>query len=177
MAGVKGHIFCGDFFEMGAEWNGFFDVAVSFGVVEHFTDPISIIGLAGRFLKPGGIMVTVVPNTEGMVFGLQKAINRDLFEAHKVFSLRDLSVYHEKAGLELQATGYLQFMDLSILNYDRLFSGWPRKLLLRTITGMNMLFLYLQKLTGLFPQSGRCCSSMAVTAAKGAILSENTGEK
>ncbi len=176
MAGVKGHMFCKDFFEMEDEWDGFFDVVVSFGVIEHFEDPSGVIKLMCRFLKDGGKIITVVPNTAGLVFGLQKCIDPDVFRAHKLFPLSTLSGYHEKAGLKIQTSAYLQFLDLSMLNFDSRFSGpvlsrFPviHKLVLRAITGINMPLLYLQKLTGLSPQSRRWCSTMAVSAVKGGL--------
>ncbi|MDA8089102.1 MAG: class I SAM-dependent methyltransferase [Nitrospiraceae bacterium] len=176
LAGVKGHIFCRDFFDMGDEWDGFFDVMVSFGVVEHFENPAGVIKLMRRLLKPGGIMITVVPNTKGLIFSLASVIDRSVVETHKSFSLYDLSCYHQKAGLKIQTSAYLQFLDLSMLNFDSRFSGpvlsrFPviHKLVLRAITGVNMPFLYLQKLTGLSLQSGQWCSTMAVTAVKGGL--------
>ncbi len=42
-----------------------YDVVASFGLVEHFDDPLSILRQHDRLLRPGGLCVVVVPPSEG----------------------------------------------------------------------------------------------------------------
>lgn len=166
LAGVKGHIFCEDFFQSANRWKGFFDVILSFGVVEHFDKPVEIIKIMKNLLKTDGLglVITVVPNADGLPFQLQKIIDRDVYNVHKIFSLVDLSSYHNEAGMHVILSRYLQFMDLGIINYQRIVKGKLNKWGARAITGINLPILYLQKALCLFPQSKRLCSFMIVVA-------------
>ena len=61
---------------------------------------------------------------------------------------------------------YLQFMDLGVLNYQKICKGRLHKLVARGVTGVNLPVLYLQKVLQFFPQSNNWCSSMVVVARK-----------
>ena len=164
LAQVKGHILCDDFFYAKEQWKDFFDVIISFGVVEHFNDPIEIIYLIKDLLRGNGIAITLVPNTTGLMFQLQKLIDKDVYNTHKVFSLEELSNYHKEAGMQIILERYLQFMDLGLLNYQNIFKGRFHKWVARCITGINLPILYIQKFLRLFPQCKRWCSFMLVAA-------------
>ncbi|MGB3940175.1 MAG: class I SAM-dependent methyltransferase [Candidatus Manganitrophaceae bacterium] len=169
LGGVKGKILCEDFFDMGDKWKDFFDVIISFGVIEHFDKPVDVIRLLKGLLKSGhpGLIVTMVPNTAGLLFQLQKLVDEEVFNIHKIFSLKDLSAYHREAGMEVVSEQYLQFMDFGILNYQRVLKEKRFKLVARGITGINLPILYLQKVLDFYPQSKRWSSSMLVVARKG----------
>ncbi|MBN1254706.1 MAG: class I SAM-dependent methyltransferase [Deltaproteobacteria bacterium] len=166
LAGVKGEIRCEDFFKAINYWRGFFDVVVSFGVVEHFNHPVEIIRLMKNLLKRDGMSITVVPNTAGSLFRLQRFIDKDVYEIHKVFSLKDLSSYHTEINMQVVVERYMQFMDLITLNYQRIFKGRSHKWVAQGITGLNLPILYLQKAFRFFPQSKRWCSFMVVAAKR-----------
>jgi len=168
LAGVKGHIFCEDFTQADVRLKGYFDIITSFGVIEHFNNPLEIIKLTKNFLKADshGLIITVVPNTAGRMMQIQKLLDRDVFNIHKVFSLKELSNYHKKNGMYVTLERYLQFIDFGVLNYQGLFKGRSHRWVLRGITGVNLPILYLQKALRLFPQSKKWCSSMVVIASR-----------
>lgn len=166
LAGIKGYILCEDFFRANDQWKGFFDVVISFGVVEHFNKPVEVIRLMRNFLSRDGLVITVVPNTAGLVFHLQKFIDRDVYDTHKIFSLKELSDYHKEADMQVILERYLQFMDIGVVNYQNIFKGKFHKWVARSITGLNLPILYLQKLVRFFPQSKRWCAFMVLVAKK-----------
>lgn len=64
LLGVNGSVVQCDFLE--APGDGTFDVVVSLGFIEHFTDPGPVLDKHVRLLKPGGILVLEVPNLVGL---------------------------------------------------------------------------------------------------------------
>ncbi|MFO0752765.1 MAG: class I SAM-dependent methyltransferase [Thermodesulfovibrionales bacterium] len=68
-----------------------FDVVYSIGVIEHFEDPAGIVAECKKFLKPGGSLITIIPNTAGLLFFLQRLADRAIYEKHATIGLRILS--------------------------------------------------------------------------------------
>ena len=164
LAEVEGEVICADFFQLDEKWNGYFDIIISFGVIEHFEDPSMICGLIKRLLKKNGLVITVVPNTASLLMRFQKFVDEEVYRTHKIFDLTQLSDFHKQAGFKIVFECYFQFMDLSILNYRKVVSKGMFKLIARSITALNLPILYFQKLFHWFPQSRRLCSSMVVIA-------------
>jgi SAM-dependent methyltransferase len=123
-AGVDGTIVCADFFSPPAELLGAFDVVVSFGVAEHFRDTPAALARFAGFLKPGGLMITSVPNLTGLVGWIQKRVGRKIYDIHVPLDRDDLSLAHQRAGLNVRACGYFMSANFSVLN----FADWPRGL-------------------------------------------------
>lgn len=66
------------------------DAVYSLGLVEHFTHTAAVIGALARLVKPGGFLLTVVPNMHGTVGTLQRILNRRAFEVHVALTPQDL---------------------------------------------------------------------------------------
>jgi len=97
--GVAGEVACADFREPPAAFPGAFDAVVSFGVVEHFTDTAGTLAAFGRFLAPGGLLVTVVPNLAGWTGRLLRALNPADYARHVVVTSAALAAGCRDAGL------------------------------------------------------------------------------
>jgi SAM-dependent methyltransferase len=59
---VKGTVFCADLFKADLQQTGQFDFVYSLGVAEHFSDLTGVLEKMLQFVKPGGILLTEVPN-------------------------------------------------------------------------------------------------------------------
>ncbi|HMT06715.1 MAG TPA: class I SAM-dependent methyltransferase, partial [Pyrinomonadaceae bacterium] len=70
-AGVDGDIIQADFFDPPNELLEKFDAVYSYGVAEHFVPTERAISAFASFLRPGGVMITIVPNMTGSVGFLQ----------------------------------------------------------------------------------------------------------
>ena len=92
-----------------------FDIVFSDSVIEHLADPMMIMKLAHRVLKPGGIAYFVTPNAQalvnhfrGIVFQLMRSRRSSYIEPlsnpfHIVgFSPRSLTVLSERAGFKVR---------------------------------------------------------------------------
>lgn len=99
-AGVSGDIYMGDMFSPPPWLINRFDVACSFGLVEHFVDTAEAIRACSRFVRPGGVVVTLIPNMAGLNGFFQRMLNRSVFETHVPLTLAQLSRAHVEAGLE-----------------------------------------------------------------------------
>lgn len=99
--GVVGDIHFGDLFNPPSQLLNKFDVVCSFGVVEHFEDTIAVIRHIGAFLKPGGILITSIPNLTGITGVLQKWMNKPVYDIHKVMGLKDIENYIREAGFKI----------------------------------------------------------------------------
>ena len=112
-AGVIGRIICGDVFDLEGHRDlvGRFDLIYSMGLLEHFDDVADRITTLARYLRPGGRMITTVPNMRGFNWLMQRLGSREILEMHVVYDRKRLTRVHEAAGLRTLAAGYAGFFD------------------------------------------------------------------
>lgn len=102
-AGVPGTIEEADFFAV----EGQYDVVFSGGVVEHFRDPLVPLRAFARLVRPGGFLVTDVPNLTALNGLYRRAFKPETFETHRPIRFRELRGWHRELGLdEVVATSY-----------------------------------------------------------------------
>jgi SAM-dependent methyltransferase len=104
---IPGEIFCGDLRTFDAFPKPGYDLVFSFGLVEHFEDTSGIVRGLARFARPGGAVLTLIPNMRGTVGALQRALSREIYDIHVPLSAAALARAHTDAGLSLQSGGYL----------------------------------------------------------------------
>lgn len=95
-AGVPGEVVQGDFFNL----PGSYDVVFSGGVVEHFARPEEPLRAFAERVKPGGYLVTSVPNLGGLNGLYQRWFKPETFETHRAIGLSELRAWHRRLGLE-----------------------------------------------------------------------------
>jgi SAM-dependent methyltransferase len=136
--GIDGGVHCADAFAPPDELLGAFDVVVSFGVVEHFTDTRGTVAAFARFLRPGGLLITEVPNLKGLVGRVQRSWNRPVWDIHVPLDRDDLLTAHRGAGLvDLDAT-YLVFGGFHVVSLQGLARRTPGYLAKRaTLAALN----------------------------------------
>ncbi len=98
--GVPGEVVCADFRDPPARLQGAFAAAVSFGVLEHFTNSEEVVRSFSRFLAPGGLLVTIVPNLAGAIGQLMRLLDPVDFSRHIVLTRERLATCHRGAGLQ-----------------------------------------------------------------------------
>jgi SAM-dependent methyltransferase len=163
-AGVTGTIHCRDFLDLGQEFERRYDIVSSFGVVEHFEDPTSVLRLFAKCLRSEGLMVTFVPNMAGLYGSLIKHFDRALFETHLLFDLEDLADFHRRAGMEIKLATYTGWADFQSIPYDRL-GELPGLALKNFVYAWNLaLLVAYRRLPTFRPQSRWLCDSMLVIA-------------
>ncbi|MFM5906961.1 MAG: class I SAM-dependent methyltransferase [Novosphingobium sp.] len=105
-----------DFFDAPTHLQNAFDVVVSFGVVEHFSDSPATVSAFSRFLKPGGTLITIVPNMQGLCGIGQKVLDRSVYDIHETIDVPRLRDAHRKAGLEITRCEYFLFSNFGVIN-------------------------------------------------------------
>lgn len=116
LAGVRGEVLRADFFAPPAELVGRFDAVFSCGVAEHFDDTAGCISAFAAFLAPGGRMVTLIPNVNGIPGFIQKRINKPVYDKHVPLSAQQLEAAHRAAGLVVEACDYCVSSNFGVLN-------------------------------------------------------------
>jgi SAM-dependent methyltransferase len=119
-AGVSGTIICADFFDPSAGLLERFDVVVSLGVAEHFDDTSAALAAFARYLRPGGLLLTSIPNLAGLNGRILRAINQPLYDIHVPLSRGALRDAHVRAGLEVLECDYFLFTHLGLCSLDGL---------------------------------------------------------
>jgi cyclopropane fatty-acyl-phospholipid synthase-like methyltransferase len=117
-AGVAGSIIHGDVWNPPADLVGAFDVVSTYGLVEHFEPTEDILLALAKLLKPGGLMITIVPNMVGWAGLVQKYLNRPVFDIHVPINLKTLQTAHQRAGLTPQQSHYLCSINFGVLNLN-----------------------------------------------------------
>ena len=165
-AGVAGNIHCLDFLSLGPEFAGRFDVVTSYGVLEHFAEPVNVLKAFAACLRPGGTLISFVPNMQGVGGRLVKRVNRSLYETHYLFDLSQFREFHVDAGMFVVHSRYSEFCDFGLVPLDRF--GRPAELICKNIAHyVNRARLAaISRFPSIDPQSSLLCSGMIVVGIK-----------
>jgi 2-polyprenyl-3-methyl-5-hydroxy-6-metoxy-1,4-benzoquinol methylase len=79
-----------DFFseEFLSAHEGKYNVVMSYGFIEHFDDPTSVLKSHARLLKEGGYLVCSIPNLTGFGYPFVKFFAPDVIDAHNLSIMR-----------------------------------------------------------------------------------------
>ena len=83
-----------------------YDMVMSFGLIEHFSDTKDMISRHLDFLKPGGVLFITLPNFKGVNGWVQRKFDRANYDKHFIESmdLAQLKSYCRELGLsEIEA--------------------------------------------------------------------------
>jgi SAM-dependent methyltransferase len=124
---VTGTIILGDAFDNHQLPQQYFDVIWSGGFVEHFADLSSVVRKLSAYLKPNGLMITLIPNLEGCIGWLHRVVDRQVYEAHVKISPQVLDAAHRSVGFEpVLPSGYFGVFSLGVVNFNRFRRRLPR---------------------------------------------------
>lgn len=98
---TPGIIYRSDMFDPPLELREKYDVAVSFGLIEHFSNTASAVAACAAFVRPGGLVLTQIPNMSGLYGQLYKIFNRKVYDIHVPITLKELVQAHRDAGLDV----------------------------------------------------------------------------
>jgi 2-polyprenyl-3-methyl-5-hydroxy-6-metoxy-1,4-benzoquinol methylase len=167
-AGVPGVVRCGDLFDPPLDWREQFDVVVWFGVAEHFTDTTAAIAAGAHLLKPGGLMITQIPNMAGIIGRLQRFFDRAVYDIHVPLGARELATHHERAGLKVLSAEYVVPLDFGVLNTADLPDGVAKRTKDRVLYALRLItgcVWWLDRRMGPL-RPGRATSGCVIVAAE-----------
>lgn len=162
--GVAGELIQGDLFACAALGEPQVDGVFSLGLVEHFPDTTAVLSALARFLRPGGLLFTWIPNTRGRVFSWSMRLNPHLAGHYRHLTLQELCSAHRACGLQVEEAVHTQFLDLTWIDLTR-FSR-RRQVWLSRLFRVLSLPLVLAGRCGLFLRSRHWCSGMIVVARR-----------
>ena len=85
-----------------------FDVVMSAGFIEHFSDVPSVVDKHICYLKPGGTLIMSVPNLLGLNGLLQKLVDKETYDTHYLEAMckKRLQSIVTARGLEIKYISY-----------------------------------------------------------------------
>ena len=142
------HVLCGDVFDdsLVAPLSGQFDVVVSFGFIEHFADPSQVLKRHVDLLKPGGVLIIMVPNIGHGTFNgwCCRHLNPEVYGIHNLETCTE-SVFQklfQTGGLDLVYCGALGGYALDFIPDRR----WTSRAAAWVSRGLSPMFLILNNL-------------------------------
>jgi 2-polyprenyl-3-methyl-5-hydroxy-6-metoxy-1,4-benzoquinol methylase len=101
----------GDFFKIVPQ--PIFDVVMSFGFIEHFTDVDSVIDRHIQWLKPEGTLVLGIPNFSGINNIIQTILNPEILNKHNldIMNLNYFENIAKKTKIRKKFVGYIGGFD------------------------------------------------------------------
>src|SRR5262245_37028027 len=95
-----------DMFATESTLHGRFDLVLSFGVVEHFTELSHALLAKQKYLKDKGLMFSLIPNMASSIGYFTKLFNRKIYEMHNPHDWHSFLEGHREAGLTVISGGY-----------------------------------------------------------------------
>lgn len=176
-ANIPGEIVYGDMFAPPQAMQSKFDVVISFGVAEHFEQTETCIAAFASFVKPGGIVVTLIPNMVGMNGSLTKWVNRPVYDIHVPLDAQMLQQAHTKAGLEVESCSHLMSTNFGVPNLNGLdptqMTTRMKRILLRGLHLFSHLIYWIEEKTTPLPAT-RLLSPYIVCVARKRAAAERT---
>jgi len=117
---IKGDVHCVDIFNKKIEDIGQFDFVFSLGVVEHFSDLNNVLRRLDRLVKPGGALLTEVPNiTRKSIHGILSWIwQPKLLAKHNPVSKSGLEKAYTRMGYQDIHGEYSGIFSLDIVAWE-----------------------------------------------------------
>lgn len=162
---VPGEVYCADLFAPPTELLGKFDLVVSFGVVEHFENTAECLKSCAGFVKPGGMLLTFIPNMTSVIGLIQKHIDRAVYDVHVPLTKEMFTLAHHNAGLTLESCDYFMSINLNVVN-SGIFSSHPFNRFLRHMLSVPSKICWILEKYGIKIPRNRFTSPFLVALAK-----------
>ncbi len=93
-----------------------YDILVSFGFLEHFNNPTQILKKWTKIVRPGGLVISIIPNLYSFNAGIFKKFDPDFWNMHVVFSPENFESFHISIGLTpLRSADYMGKYNIHML--------------------------------------------------------------
>jgi SAM-dependent methyltransferase len=151
-AGVPGEVLERDLFADNGDLEGTFDFLFSLGFIEHFEDTVGTLVRMRRFLKPGGTILTIVPNFPGWPGAIQKMVYPEVYGMHILLDLPDLERVHRDAGFTTVEADYLGTIASEVVKYPSP-TPIPLRILRKGLKMITKSCWLLFRMTGRHPET------------------------
>jgi SAM-dependent methyltransferase len=145
---LPGQVHCADLFSPPENLINKYDYVISFGVVEHFQNTSECLEACSAFLRPGGTLITVIPNMAGIIGTIQKWAAPEVYDVHVPLTNESLANAHQSTALTLVNSAYFMSINLSVVNSGK-FSDSPYNNLFRRILSAPSKVIWILEKFGL----------------------------
>ena len=125
--------------------------------IEHFSNTNEIVSALAGLLKPGGVILTNIPNMRGTIGFVQKILNRGIYDIHVPLTPSQVQSAHEAAGLCAIEADYFLSSNYGVVNLgdpNRRNPGWwAKKIALAILARMSMAVWLTERMLGKLPVS------------------------
>lgn len=115
----------GDMFSPPADLQAAFDVVLVFRVVEHFADLARPMAAKKSFLKEIGRLFTLIPNMAGVMGWAFNKAAPEVYDIHNPHGFSSFLAGHDRAGLTVEAAGYLGSVNFGMLSSSAVRADRP----------------------------------------------------
>lgn len=109
-----------DFFsdEVHEQYRGAFDIVISRGFIEHFTDVRSVVEKHINLLAEGGLLIISIPNLNGVNYALGRFFHKELIPLHNLSIMRkqEFMELFDKQGLSTLFCNYYGTFNFGLFN-------------------------------------------------------------
>jgi SAM-dependent methyltransferase len=153
-AGVPGEIRETDLFAESPDLHETADYLFSLGFIEHFEDTVDVLRRMRRILKPGGRILTIVPNFAGWLGAVQKLVRPEVYRMHVILDLSGVERVHRLAGFTTVEAGYLGSVASEVVKYPDP-SPLRLRMLRKVLKKITKVCWLLFRATGRHPETAR----------------------
>ena len=151
-AQIEAQVECCDIFRPSRKLSAVADCVISSGLVEHFEDTAASIEALRTFVRPGGRILTIIPNMRGSVGFFQRLCAPSIYAVHVPLSLNQLVAAHQK-GFVVTDFGYLLPAGFGVVNYNEPGASavglWIRRLAVAALGRLSLLSWFIDRYIGL----------------------------
>jgi len=117
-----------------------YDIISSFGVFEHFRNLSVSIKQTTLYLKKDGLILTLIPNMNGITGFMQKYLNKKVYDIHIPYTKEDIKAAHESSEYETLFCDYYGLYIGGVVNIDgKKYSSFISKLI--SLPGRPLYYL------------------------------------
>lgn len=167
--GAEGRLIQENVFDREASLAGSFDIVFSLGFIEHFREPQKALEVSGNLLRPGGLLLTWIPNTAGWILKAGQILDKTKKGFYSPLDLEQLVDLHRALHMNILMSQYTQFLDLSYLGLSFL-PPLARRFFSYIIQGTSLILITCQRAVSFQLRSRFLCSGIFVAARKGESL-------
>ena len=138
------NVFHADVFsdEFQARYKGAFQVVVSRGFLEHFTDPERVIDRHASLVAPGGYLIVTIPNLRGANYALVRLFHKEVLAIHNLRLMRKetFAKVLDRPDLKPIVCDYYGTFSLALVNVK---AGSPMRHVLTAMQKLQPLISFL----------------------------------
>lgn len=130
------------------------DILASFGFLEHFRNPETILAKWKNVLRDDGLVISIIPNLYSINAPLMKKFDPEFWAQHVQYTPEAMDRFHKEAGLKpVVSAHYTGRYDLDMLTpWDKIYQAINNRILGKLVRYFS--FFVIAKLLGLLPKSG-----------------------